>query len=362
MAASTSNPLKKYRAERSVITDGVVLGEESSAQHYLVSTESNANRDKVTTNISDPAGCLGSALGIGRSRMDDWKATTRMGIGESIKGNGGSTYSIAAAAAAAASVDTTKASNTTGCGTLVTLLSGGPVEIVVVARASTTTASTRTDERKKKKKMMTLHPGDSLFCTTTRSSTSTTTSSSSTEETWRVLKETDTTTTPSDAAATWALYEFNSNGFTKDDKETQTRSNSTTSDDHHHYYYHYPIGMDVGELEEWPFTSRNSNYVIHTSTTDTDTVPKASGRIDHSTPTTRTGIWRCTRGMMECTEQGDELMTILSGNVQVTDVETGQVVSLQAGDVMFSYHGKRVIWNVLEDVTKVFFGFKEDGY
>lgn len=111
----------------------------------------------------------------------------------------------------------------------------------------------------------------------------------------------------------------------------------------------YVPGMDVGgTLEEWPFDNPQSNYVIHAGR------PKASGRIDHSTPTTRTGIWRCTVGTMECTEQGDELMTILSGKVEVTDVETGKIVLLQPGDSMFSFHGKRLVWNVLQDVTKVF--------
>ena len=113
----------------------------------------------------------------------------------------------------------------------------------------------------------------------------------------------------------------------------------------------------MGELEDWPFTNPKSNYVIHDGTS-----PEASGRIDHSTPTTRTGIWRCTVGKMECTEQGDELMIILSGQVEVTDVKTGQVVLLKPADSMFSYDGKRVIWNVLEDVTKVFYGSKQDGY
>lgn len=115
--------------------------------------------------------------------------------------------------------------------------------------------------------------------------------------------------------------------------------------------------MEVGLLESWPFDNPKSNYVIHDGTS-----PEASGRIDHSTPTTRTGIWRCTVGKMECTEQGDELMTILTGKVEVMDVQSGQVVLLQPGDSMYSYNGKRVVWNVLEDVTKVFYGFKEDGY
>lgn len=119
----------------------------------------------------------------------------------------------------------------------------------------------------------------------------------------------------------------------------------------------YSPGMDVGALEHWPFHNPKSNYVLHDGST-----PKAFGRIDYSTPTTRTGVWKCTIGKMECTEQGDELMTILSGRVEVTDLSTGSVVTLGPGDSMFSYDGRRVIWNVLEDVTKVFYGCKPDGY
>lgn len=117
-------------------------------------------------------------------------------------------------------------------------------------------------------------------------------------------------------------------------------------------------GMDVGALEDWPWQDNSpSNYVLLDGTR-----PRASGRIHHATATTRTGIWHCTRGKMECTEQGDELCTILSGVVEVTDVATGQTVRLKAGESLKCWHGKRLIWNVIEDVTKVFYGFKADGY
>jgi uncharacterized cupin superfamily protein len=119
----------------------------------------------------------------------------------------------------------------------------------------------------------------------------------------------------------------------------------------------YVPGMDVGELEDWPFTNPASNYIIHEGT------PAASGRIDVLTDTTRVGVWKCTKGSFECVEQGDELMTILSGHVRVTDVANGQVVELRAGDSMFSSNGKRVIWQILsEHVTKVFYGCKSDGF
>jgi uncharacterized cupin superfamily protein len=118
----------------------------------------------------------------------------------------------------------------------------------------------------------------------------------------------------------------------------------------------YVPGMDVGDLEDWPFVNPSSDYVIHAGS------PKASGRINSSTETTRLGIWRCSKGKFECTEQGDEFMTILSGKVRVTDVATGQVVELKTGDSMFSRNGKRVIWDILQDVTKVFYGSKANGF
>ncbi|CAB9505162.1 Protein of unknown function (DUF861) [Seminavis robusta] len=119
-------------------------------------------------------------------------------------------------------------------------------------------------------------------------------------------------------------------------------------------------GMDVGELEDWPFENPKSDYVVHTN--EGGKTPRASGRIDSSTPTSRVGIWKCTQGKFECTEQGDELMTILSGVVTVTNIGSGQAVTLKEGDSMFSRDGSRVLWDIQEDVTKVFYGSKPDGY
>ena len=77
---------------------------------------------------------------------------------------------------------------------------------------------------------------------------------------------------------------------------------------------------------------------------------------------TRTGIWRCTKGVFECTEQGDELMTILSGRCRLIDMKTGQTTELETGDTLFVRDGSRVTWDIIQDVTKVFFGHKEDGF
>ncbi|MEW9920262.1 cupin domain-containing protein [Marimonas sp. MJW-29] len=120
----------------------------------------------------------------------------------------------------------------------------------------------------------------------------------------------------------------------------------------------YRPGDSVGPLENWPFDNPKSNYVIKKGN------PRASGRMDAGGPghTTRTGIWRCTAGVFECTEQGDELMTILSGRCRLTDTITGEVSELGPGESLFVRDGSRVIWEILEDVTKVFFGHKSDGF
>jgi uncharacterized cupin superfamily protein len=120
----------------------------------------------------------------------------------------------------------------------------------------------------------------------------------------------------------------------------------------------YKLGVDVGELDDWPFDNPLSNYKIK------DGEPKASGRLDAGGAghTTRTGIWRCTKGLFECTEQGDELMTVLSGRCRLIDMASGQVSELGVGDSLFVRDGSRVTWDIIEDVTKVFFGNKSDGF
>ena len=120
----------------------------------------------------------------------------------------------------------------------------------------------------------------------------------------------------------------------------------------------YDPKMDPGQLEDWPFDNPASCYQIIRGT------PRASGRIDHQNPerTTRTGIWRCTAGAFQCIEQGDELMTVLSGHCLLTDHDTGQTHDLNPGDTLFIQGGTRVTWDVLEDITKVFYGHKLDGY
>ncbi len=122
--------------------------------------------------------------------------------------------------------------------------------------------------------------------------------------------------------------------------------------------FKYKLGDDVGELEDWPFENPLSDYQVKEGN------PRASGRMDAGGPghTTRTGIWCCTKGVFECTEQGDELMTILSGRCRLIDMTTSQISELEPGDSLFVRDGSRVTWDIVEDVTKVFFGYKQDGF
>ncbi|MEM7223885.1 MAG: cupin domain-containing protein [Pseudomonadota bacterium] len=120
----------------------------------------------------------------------------------------------------------------------------------------------------------------------------------------------------------------------------------------------YKPGDDVGPLEDWPFESPACDYLIKEGS------PRASGRFDVGGPghTTRFGIWRCTKGVFDCTEQGDELMTILSGRCRLIDHGSGAVSELGPGDSILTRDGSRVTWDILEDVTKVFFGHKVGGF
>jgi uncharacterized protein len=120
----------------------------------------------------------------------------------------------------------------------------------------------------------------------------------------------------------------------------------------------YKPGDDVGPLEEWPLENPASDYVILRG------APRTFGRLDAGGPghATRFGIWRCTAGAFQCTEQGDELMTILAGRCRLTDHATGDVKELTVGDSLFVRDRSRVTWDVSAELTKVFFGWKAGGY
>jgi uncharacterized cupin superfamily protein len=132
------------------------------------------------------------------------------------------------------------------------------------------------------------------------------------------------------------------------------------ADDPRSKFFQYKPGDDVGPLEDWPFDNPASNYVIPEGSS-----PLASGRIDHGGPghTSRFGIWKCTKGVFSCTEQGDEMFTILSGKCRLVDHTKGDTsYDLGPSDGLFVLDGSRVTWDITEDVVKVFYGQKLDRF
>ncbi|MED5533274.1 MAG: cupin domain-containing protein, partial [Pseudomonadota bacterium] len=83
--------------------------------------------------------------------------------------------------------------------------------------------------------------------------------------------------------------------------------------------------------------------------------PVASGRIDYASPdgTARLGVWRCTEGVFDCNELGDELQTILQGRLILT-LEGQAPIECIPGDSIFTRKGQRVRWDIQETVVKLF--------
>ena len=112
----------------------------------------------------------------------------------------------------------------------------------------------------------------------------------------------------------------------------------------------YALDEVPGALEPWPFDNPASNYKILRGD------PRTSGRIDYgdNAGPYRLGIWACSEGAFECTELGDELQTVIRGRLVLTRVG-GESIECGPGDSIFTRKGERVIWDIHEDVTKVFF-------
>ena len=118
----------------------------------------------------------------------------------------------------------------------------------------------------------------------------------------------------------------------------------------------YPANAVADALETWPFEGAASDYKIVRGN------PRASGRLDIGTGEgrRRLGIWSCTEGVFECTEQGDELQTIIRGRVILTDAD-GESIECVPGDSIYTRKGERLRWDIRESVTKVFFTCNRDG-
>ena len=105
----------------------------------------------------------------------------------------------------------------------------------------------------------------------------------------------------------------------------------------------------LDDFEHWPFDNKVSDYVIVQGD------PVASGRIDYVSPdgTARLGVWRCTEGVFDCNELGDELQTILQGRLILT-LEGQEPIECVPGDSIFTRKGQRVRWDIREIVVKLF--------
>jgi uncharacterized cupin superfamily protein len=118
----------------------------------------------------------------------------------------------------------------------------------------------------------------------------------------------------------------------------------------------YPVNNSITSLEPWPFEGEVSNYEIVRGD------PQASGRFDYGEGDSqhRMGIWSCTEGAFTCTEQGDELQTIIQGRLTLTNAD-GDSIDAGPGDSIFTRKGERVTWEIHEAVTKVFFTHNSAG-
>ena len=114
--------------------------------------------------------------------------------------------------------------------------------------------------------------------------------------------------------------------------------------------HRYAGGEIPQDLEPWPFDNPQSDYRILRGN------PRASGRMDAGGGDAgwRLGIWSCTEGAFECTELGDELQTLLGGRLTLTRAG-GETLEAGPGDTIFTRRGERVVWDIHETVTKVFF-------
>ena len=105
----------------------------------------------------------------------------------------------------------------------------------------------------------------------------------------------------------------------------------------------------LDDFEHWPFDNKVSDYVIVQGD------PVASGCIDYGSPdgTARLGVWRCTEGVFDCNELGDELQTILQGRLILT-LEGQAPIECIPGESIFTRKGQRVRWDIRETVVKLF--------
>ena len=118
----------------------------------------------------------------------------------------------------------------------------------------------------------------------------------------------------------------------------------------------YHRNKQISNLEVLPPLSETAGYEI------VEGDPRASIRIDSGTANGkhRLGIWMCTPGTFTCTEKGDELQTVLEGQLTLIE-EDGSEHQFGPGDSVYTQKGSRVTWKISETVKKVFFTHDPDG-
>jgi len=117
----------------------------------------------------------------------------------------------------------------------------------------------------------------------------------------------------------------------------------------------YPSNKIIPDLQPWPFEGEASNYEIIRGN------PQASGRLDLGTNEGqhRVGIWWCTDGAFTGTELGDELQTVIIGQLTITR-DDGETIECGPGDSIFTRKGERLTWDIKQTVTKVFFTYNSN--
>ncbi len=112
----------------------------------------------------------------------------------------------------------------------------------------------------------------------------------------------------------------------------------------------YSLNNPESSLTELPSLSETAGYEVMEGD------PRASIRFDRGSATSehRLGVWKCTPGTFRCTEKGDELQTVLEGQLTLIS-EDGDEHHLGPGDSIYTEKGEKVIWKVHQTVKKVFF-------
>ena len=70
--------------------------------------------------------------------------------------------------------------------------------------------------------------------------------------------------------------------------------------------------------------------------------------------TTICGAWKCAPCLEEEHWPGEELMTVISGSVNVTYKSNGTTETYTTGDSFYLPKGEDVIWEITETLTKYF--------